>query len=159
MWPLPFLEDEPFKETSSVSQHWLELSAPQEWTREFMAFPLLWNLGRWTFLFLEVNEQRWHPIVLGTSLWPLETSAMEVVLALRLKQMLHWDLVVRSTEDDMWGFSGAARDSQGKQEEQGRSLGKTAKLVLAGSSQLYGALPSEVPSRTSTALYSSKFSP
>lgn len=37
-----------------------------------------------------------------------------------------------------------------------RAVGKPTELVLAGSNPLYGALPWEAPSNTSTALYPSK---
>lgn len=38
--------------------------------------------------------------------------SMEVVLSLRLKQMLHCGLVVGSTEDDIQGFADRVSDSQ-----------------------------------------------
>lgn len=94
VWPLPFLEGRVMawlrqsrKPHLSHNMGWDIVNTPgMSW---WFQWSLLWNLLRWSSLYLGVNEQLWHPIPPGSFSVTLEEFSMETVMSLRLKQILH----------------------------------------------------------------------
>lgn len=97
-------------------------------------------------------DQLGHPGLPESFPAAVRELSMETVMPLKLRQMLPkllWVGALRVIAKALQMEREAARVSS-----KTRAVGKPTELVLAGSNPLYGALPWEAPSNTSTALLS-----